>query len=91
MLCIVSPTIFKFGVSNTFGPKRCWITNALSVVLARQLSFSLKDICHQKCLNLPPLVLETRMLPQYQQETAEGQHSQIDSNSCFNDLSDFPN
>ena len=41
-----------------------------------------------KGLNLQPLVSETRMLPQHQQER---QNLQTDSNSCFSDLSDSLN
>ena len=36
-----------------------------------------KNICHQNGSILPPLVLETRMLPR---------HQQIDPNSRFSDL-----
>ena len=50
-----------------------------------------KNNCHQKCLNLPPLVLETRMLLQCQQDTYETQDLEIDPNSCFSDLSDSLN
>ena len=36
----------------------------------------------------PPLVLETRMLPQHQQDTCARLDLSIDPNSCFSDLSD---
>ena len=51
--------------------------------------FSDKNICH--CSNLLPLVLETRMLSQHQQDTCERQDLKIQPNSCFSDLSDSVN
>ena len=43
-----------------------------------------------KGLNLPPLVLETRMLP-HQQDTCEKQDLSIEPNSCFSDSTDSNN
>ena len=38
----------------------------------------------------PAVVLETRMLPQCQQDTCERQYVKIDPNSCFAEFTEFP-
>ena len=40
------------------------------------------------CSNLPPLVLETRILPQHQQDKSKGQNLSFGPSSCFSDISD---
>ena len=41
--------------------------------------------------NLPPLVLETMMLPHHRQDTRERQGLLFEPNSCFSDLSNSLN
>ena len=40
------------------------------------------------CSNLPPLVLETRILPQHQQGKSKRQNLSLGPSSCFSDISD---
>ena len=48
--------------------------------------FSLNTVTKNMGLNLLPLVLETRMLSQHQQETGNRQDLEIDRNSRFSEL-----